>query len=229
MERKTAILVVEDEASIRTGICDMLGFHGYETNGVATGEDGLRCALDGGYALVVLDVMLPGLSGFDVCRALRAARPEQAILMLTARGSEEDVVTGFRSGADDYVTKPFSVAELLARIEALLRRAVRLAATDDGPFDVGAWRVDPASGRAQAGEVAVDLSRREVALLALFARERGRIVSRRTLLAQVWELRHVDQIQTRTVDMHVAKLRKKLGWSEDGPLQTVRGEGYRYT
>ncbi len=230
MEPKTAILVVEDETAIRTGICDLLGFHGYEPHGVATGEDGLRCALDGGFALVVLDVMLPGLSGFDVCRGLRTARPEQAILMLTARGAEEDVVTGFRCGADDYVTKPFSVAELMARIEALLRRAVRPATAEHRPFDVGSWRVDPASGCARAGETAVDLSRREVALLALFARERGRIVSRRTLLAEVWELRHVDQIQTRTVDMHVAKLRRKLGWSEgDGPLQTIRGEGYRYT
>ena len=149
--------------------------------------------------------------------------------MLTARGAEEDVVAGFRCGADDYVTKPFSVAELMARIEALLRRAIRPASASHRPFALGPWRVDPESGRALAGDVAVDLSRREIALLALFARERGRIVSRRTLLAEVWELRHVDQIQTRTVDMHVAKLRRKLGWSEDGPIQTVRGEGYRYT
>src|SRR6185295_9516710 len=111
----------------------------------ASGEEGLREALDGHYALVVLDVMLPGMSGFDVCRQLRAQRPEQAILMLTARGAEEDVLAGFRCGADDYVTKPFSVSELMARIDALLRRAGRLAKPVSEPFEFAAWYVDPAA------------------------------------------------------------------------------------
>jgi DNA-binding response OmpR family regulator len=227
MAAKAPILVVEDESAIRTGLCDVLAFHGHAPEGVASGEDGLRRALASPFALVLLDVMLPGTSGFDVCRALRAERPGQAILMLTARGAEEDILEGFRCGADDYVTKPFSVAELVARVEALLRRTGALAADAAPPFDFGAWRVDPAARTAaRAGETIV-LSSREIELLVLFARERGRIVGRRRLLAEVWGLVNVDGIQTRTVDVHIAKLRKKIG-GDDAPIETVRGEGYRF-
>jgi DNA-binding response OmpR family regulator len=227
MAAKATILVVEDESAIRTGLCDVLAYHGHVPEGVASGEDGLRRALASPFALVLLDVMLPGTSGFDVCRALRAERPGQAILMLTARGAEEDVLEGFRCGADDYVTKPFSVAELVARVEALLRRTGALAADAAPPFDFGAWRVDPAARTAaRAGETIV-LSSREIELLVLFARERGRIVGRRRLLAEVWGLVNVDGIQTRTVDVHIAKLRKKIG-GDDAPIETVRGEGYRF-
>jgi len=116
-------------------VCDVLAYHGHAPDGVESGEDGLRLALATPYALVLLDVMLPGKSGFEVCRELRAARPAQAILMLTARGSEADVLEGFRCGADDYLTKPFSVAELVARVEALLRRAG--VAADPAPFAFG--------------------------------------------------------------------------------------------
>jgi two-component system response regulator RegX3 len=227
MPGKTPILVVEDEAAIRSGLCDVLAYHGHAPDGVASGEEGLRLALDRPYALVLLDVMLPGTSGFDVCRALRAARPAQAILMLTARGSEADVLEGFRCGADDYLTKPFSVAELVARVEALLRRA-GATRDDPSPFAFGAWQVDPASRSAARDGTRVELSGREVDLLALFARERGRIVSRRRLLTELWGLRHADGIETRTVDVHIAKLRKKLGAGEREPIETVRGEGYRF-
>ncbi len=223
---KTPILVVEDEPAIRAGLCDVLAYHGHAPDGVESGEEGLRRARATRYALVLLDVMLPGKSGFDVCRELRAAEPAQAILMLTARGSEDDVLEGFRCGADDYVTKPFSVAELVARVEALLRRAGG-APVDPSPFAFGAWRVDPTARTAADGATTVALSAREVALLALLARERGRIVSRRRLLTEVWGLRHADGIETRTVDVHVAKLRKKLGAGEREPIETVRGEGYR--
>jgi two-component system response regulator RegX3 len=226
MTDKLAILVVEDEPAIRTGLCDVLAYHGHAPDGVESGEEGLRRALATPYALVLLDVMLPGTSGFDVCRELRAARPSQAILMLTARGAEADVLEGFRCGADDYLTKPFSVAELVARVEALLRRAA--VARDPSPFPFGAWRVEPAARRAVRDGTTVALSAREVALLALLARDAGRIVSRRRLLAEVWGLRHVDGIETRTVDVHVAKLRKKLGAGEREPIETVRGEGYRF-
>ena len=227
MAAKVAVLVVEDEAAIRTGLCDVLAYHGYVPDGVASGEDGLCRALATPYALVLLDVMLPGTSGFDVCRALRAERPAQAILMLTARGAEADVLEGFRSGADDYVTKPFSVAELMARVEALLRRTGALDVVAQVPFDFGPWRVDPATRTATSAGDTVSLSSRELALLVLFARERGRIVSRRRLLTEVWGLRHVDGIQTRTVDMHIAKLRRKIG-GESAAIETVRGEGYRF-
>jgi DNA-binding response OmpR family regulator len=228
MTAKLAILVVEDEATICDGLCDVLAYHGHAPTGVASGEDGLQRALSGQYALVLLDVMLPGMSGFDVCRELRAKRPAQAILMLTARGAEDDVLHGFRCGADDYVTKPFSVAELVARVEALLRRAGHLAPAVVEPFEFGVWRVDPAARTAVCKHGTVELTVREVALLALFARERGRIVSRRRLLLEVWGLRHVERIHTRTVDVHIAKLRKKIEARAPGAIETVRGEGYRF-
>ncbi len=227
-ETKLAILVVEDEAAICTGLCDVLAFRGYAPTGVATGDDGLREAMSGRHALVLLDVMLPGLSGFDVCRRVRERNADLPILMLTARGSEEDVLEGFRCGADDYVTKPFSVAELMARVEALLRRAGRVPREAETPFALGGWTVDPAARTAARDGDRIELSRLEVGVLALLARERGRIVSRRVLLREVWGMHHVDGIQTRTVDVHVAKLRKKLGMDEAGPIETVRGEGYRF-
>jgi DNA-binding response OmpR family regulator len=142
------------------------------------------------------------------------------------------VLEGFRCGADDYVTKPFSVAELLARIDALLRRAGCLASAQLEPFAFGAWGVDPSARTATCKQGTIGLTGREVALLALFARERGRIVSRRRLLVEVWGLQHVEQIHTRTVDMHIAKLRKKIASHAAAgaadAIETVRGEGYRF-
>jgi len=228
MANKLAVLVVEDEVSICSGLCDVLAYHGYAPTGVASGEEGLRQGLGGQFALVLLDVMLPGLSGFEVCRELRGKRPTQAILMLTARGAEEDVLEGFRCGADDYVTKPFSVAELMARVEALLRRARAGAPPLVEPFEFGVWRVDPQARTAACRQATIELTGRELALLAFFARERGRIVSRRRLLTEVWGLEHTDHIQTRTVDMHIAKLRKKIAAGESDGIETVRGEGYRF-
>jgi DNA-binding response OmpR family regulator len=170
METKREILVVEDERVLATGICDVLAFHGYAPTAVGSGEEGLQRAIGGHYALVLLDVMLPGVGGFDVCRELRDKRPELAILMLTARGSESDVLEGFRSGADDYVTKPFSVAELMARVEALLRRSLRLPAGDIRPFTLAGWTIDPAARTACDGKRSVELTPREVDMLAVRAR-----------------------------------------------------------
>jgi DNA-binding response OmpR family regulator len=226
---KAAVLVVEDEESIRRGLCDVLAFRGFAPEGVERGDEGLRRGLSREHALVLLDVMLPGLSGFDVCRELRSALPQLPILMLTARGAEQDVLDGFRAGADDYVTKPFSVAELLARIEALLRRSGGAARDEDAPpFAFGPWSVDRQSRTARRGEECVELTALEAALAALFAREPGRILSRRRLLHEVWEVAHPERIETRTVDMHVAKLRKKLGTAGATLIETVRGEGYRF-
>jgi two-component system response regulator RegX3 len=226
-ERRPSILVVEDEEAIRRGLCDVLAYHGYEPLGVSTGEQGLREALAGRHDLVILDVMLPGTSGFDVCRAVREALPAQPVLLLTARGSEESVLRGFESGADDYVTKPFSVSQLLARVRALLRRAGRLPA-DGERFAFGAWQVDAAALRASRGDELVDLSPRELAILGLFVRDEGRIVSRRTLLQEVWGFANADRIETRSVDMQIAKLRRKLDRGGDSLIETVRGAGYRY-
>lgn len=225
MSAKLRILVVEDEPAIRRGLLDVFAHHGFEASGAATGEEGLRAGLSGGHDLVVLDLMLPGISGFDVCERLRTEHPRLPILMLTARGAEEDILRGFRVGADDYVTKPFSLAELLARVKALLRRAGERT-EEIAPFRVGALAIEPARLVARDGDEEIELTRREVELLALLAEERGRIVSRRTLLREVWRFEHADQLETRTVDMHVAKLRKKLGAARD-LIETVRGEGYR--
>ena len=220
------ILVVEDEPAIARGLCDVLAFPGYAPSAAADGEEGLREGLHGGADLVVLDLMLPLRNGFDVCGELRAARPRLPILMLTARGAEEDVLRGFRAGADDYVTKPFSLAELVARVEALLRRCGRLPAAPPQPFALGELRIDPERLVAEGAGAPIELTRRETDLLSLLVRERGRIVSRRTLLHEVWGLENADRVETRTVDMHVAKLRKKLGEAR-ALIETVRGEGYR--
>ncbi|MEM1178528.1 MAG: response regulator transcription factor [Acidobacteriota bacterium] len=224
---KLRVLIVEDEESIRGGLCDLLAFHGYLPEAVATGEEGLERALSGSFQLVLLDIMLPGLSGLDVCARLRAQLPGVQILMLTAKGSEEDVVQGLRAGADDYVSKPFSVRELAARVAVLARRA-EARRRPQRQFRFGPWTVDPEGQRATSGAREVGLSTREVALLDLFAREKGRVVSRRRLLEEVWDMHNVEDIETRTVDVHIAKLRRKIDAPEGASLiETVRGAGYR--
>ena len=221
---KARVLVVEDEASIRDGLCDVLVYHGYSPAAVESGEDGLELATRERFDLVVLDVMLPGLSGFDVCRRLREREAPPPILMLTAKGAEDDVVHGLRCGADDYVTKPFSIRELVARVEALLRRT---GGSREERFSFGPWEVDAAGLAAVAGKREIRLTRREVELLRIFGRRSGRVVSRRTLLQQVWGLINVDDIETRTVDVHIAKLRKKIDGGGRSMIETVRGAGYR--
>lgn len=223
---KSRILIVEDEPSLREGLCDLLVFHGHLPLPADNGEDGLRLGLSGPLDLAVLDVMLPGISGFEVCARLRAARPQLAILMLTAKGSEDDVVRGLTSGADDYVTKPFSLRELMARIDAQLRR-VQAGREPARAFAVGSWRVDPATLRAEDGVRVVELTPREVAILALLAREPGKVISRHRLLEEVWGLTNVEQIETHTVEVHFTKLRSKLGGRDLSPIETVRGAGYR--
>jgi len=228
--RNAAVLVVEDEDAIRRGLCDVLVYHGFVPVEAATGDEGLERALENDWALVLLDVMLPGRSGFEVCTELRAAGCDMPVLMLTARGAEEDVLQGFRCGADDYVTKPFSVAELVARIEALLRRSGQGSAAEEPavPFDFGSWRIDAAELRGSSGGRTVEFTRREVELIELLVRESGRIVSRRRLLRELWGFPDPDRVETRTVDMHIAKLRKKLSPEATSLIETVRGEGYRF-
>jgi DNA-binding response OmpR family regulator len=228
---KLRILVVEDEEPIRRGLCDALAYHGYAPEGAADGAAGLREGLSNPYALILLDVMLPEMSGFEVCSALRDDRPHLPILMVTARGSESDVLEGFRAGADDYVTKPFSVAEVMARVEAILRRSGRLRPEQERPFEFAGWQVEPARLRATKSDCETELTARELTILAFFVRERGRIVSRRTLLAEIWGAPDPDRVETRSVDMQMAKLRKKLGLTVQGGacgIETVRGAGYRY-
>lgn len=234
-EREAArILVIEDEDAIRRGLCDVLAYHGHEPEAAERGDTGLERALSGEHDLLLLDVMLPGVDGFDICERVRALYPKLPILMLTARGSEEDILNGFRCGSDDYVTKPFSVAELIARIEALLRRSLAEradAAREPTPesFHFGSYSVDADRLQAQVLDDAsapIPLTRREIEILALFAGEVGRIVSRRRLLNEIWGYPDPARVETRSVDMQLMRLRRKL----DGVnIETVRGEGYRYT
>ena len=228
MADSARILVIEDEPAIRSGLCDAMAAYGHRCDASPRGDDGLERALAGDYDLVLLDVMLPGLDGFTVCRRLRDRLAGQGILLLTARGSEADVLEGFRAGADDYVCKPFSIAQLMARVEAVLRRVRR---APPQPFTVAGFAVDPATLRASRGAAQVDLNRRDVDLLALFAAAGGRVIDRIELLTAVWGYPRAEAVESRCVDMHLVKLRRKLGeaFGDDGEhlIETVRGEGYR--
>ena len=220
------ILVVEDEDAIRQGLCDVLVFNGYAAEGIPDGSDGCQSALSGGYDLIILDVMLPGMDGFSICREIRRRRPTQPVLILTARGSEDDLVTGFSAGADDYVSKPFSLRELMVRVEALLRRSGR--APGDEQIRYAGVRFDGLNLTATFRERTAPLTRREMDIIAYLLRHRERIVSKGELLTDVWHYKDPD-VETRTVDIHMLKLRKKIAALTDGSglIQTVRGEGYR--
>jgi two-component system response regulator RegX3 len=214
---------VEDEPSIRDGLLDVLVFRGYRTGQAADGAQALRQVAEAPFDLVILDVMLPELDGFSVCERIRRTHADLPVLMLTAKNSEDDVLRGFEAGADDYVTKPFSVRQLLARVQALLKRN-RKAKSD--AFLVGPLEVLPERAVLRGDGAEQELTQKEIDMLRLLSEEPGRIVSRRVLLREVWGMQNAEQVETRTVDVHVGKLRKKLGRHGD-LLETVRGQGYR--
>ena len=227
MDGKASILVVEDETAIRVGLCDVLAYHGFSPLGVDNGDDGLNEALTGRFRLVVLDVMLPGVDGFTIARTVRERLPKQAILMLTAKGAESDVLEGFRAGADDYVPKPFSVPQLVARVQALVRRAAPNATRT---FSLGSLTVDADTLVASTDDRKEELSPRDIEVLAYFSEQLDKVISREDLLRDVWGYAHAEALETRCVDMHIAKLRKKLarlGAGGDALIETVRGAGYR--
>ncbi|KJS32985.1 MAG: transcriptional regulator [Desulfatitalea sp. BRH_c12] len=223
---KAHILVVEDDPAILNGLLDVLVFHGYAAHGEADGALGCAAALQGQYDLVLLDVMLPGMDGFTICRQVRAKRPTQPIIMITAKGSEDDVVNGFKCGADDYVPKPFSLRELMVRLEALLRRSGK--ACGDVTVEWGAIHFDGLNLRAACADRVQDLTRREMDIVVYLFQNQHRIVSKKELLMQVWHYVDAD-IETRTVDIHMLKLRKKITTLNPDAemIETVRGEGYR--
>ncbi len=221
------VLVIEDDAPIRRGLVDALRYAEYEVLECADGREALGMALELKIDLVLLDVMLPGMDGFSILDKLRESRPTLPIIMVTARGAESDRVRGLKTGADDYVVKPFSAHELLARVEAVLRRS------PERPRDVHKLRVDDIIMDLDRREVSwpddrtKSLSDREVDILQYLAGNRDRAVDRKTLLQHVWRL-NPKGLNTRTVDMHIARLREKL---EDDPnqtriIETVRGKGY---
>lgn len=226
---KRRILIVEDDAAIRQGIVDALSFDGYETFAAGTFAEGARMGREVGCDLLLLDLVLPGGDGLDLLADVRLARPTLPVIVLTARGAEDDRVQGLRLGADDYVVKPFSVKELLARVEAVLRRSAErpLDLTEVG-FPGGVADLARAELRFTDGERA-ELSEREIALLRYLAKNHDRVISRDEILAQVWRL-PPNNVRTRTIDMHVAKLREKLRDDANDPsvIVTVRGKGYRF-
>jgi two-component system response regulator RegX3 len=229
MESKPSILVVEDEPAIREGVSDVLVYHGYRVDAVADGNEGLRRALSGRYDLLLLDVMLPGRDGFAICNEVRRADREQPIIMLTARSSDEDIVNGLSLGADDYVAKPFSVAELVLRVKAVLRRSragLELAASIRLP---GGVEIDTRNLSGRRGAQTLAFTRREMDVLQYLHANCERAVSRAELLTRVWGYDRTADIETRTVDIHMAKLRRKVEADPKEPrsLVTVRGAGYR--
>jgi len=223
--RSLRVLVVEDDPAMALALRDGFCFEGHSVLLAADGAEGLRLASQAELDLVVLDVMLPKLSGLDVCRQLRAARSELPILLLTARSQEADKVEGLRLGADDYVTKPFSFVELMARVEALVRRARRREAPETQ--QIGDVTVDFPRLRATRAGAPLDLSPREFAILACLVARRGEVVTREQLLQVVWGYESLPL--TRTVDMHIAKLRRKIEPDPGSPrfVVTVHGRGYR--
>jgi DNA-binding response OmpR family regulator len=226
MTAKADILVIEDDPALLRGLMDVLVFNGYAVRGVADGREGLQAALERPGDLVLLDLMLPNLDGLAVCRAIRARRPHQPVIMITARGSEDDIVAGFKAGADDYIPKPFSLRELMVRVEAVLRRAGKPTAGQN--VQLGGIRFDAQLLTAEARGRAVEITRREMDLVAYFHRHAGRIVTRGELLSEVWHYADAG-IETRTVDIHMLKLRRKIAelTGEEPLIATVRGEGYR--
>ena len=219
------VLIVEDEAALRLGLSDRLESEGYEVAAAADGEEGFALARGGGFDLIVLDVMLPGKSGFDVCRDLRREGVDTPVLMLTARGEVIDRVLGLKLGADDYLTKPFETAELLARIEALLRRS--RPDVEGGVFAFGEVRVDFRGVEVTRAGEPIELSALEFRLLRHLIEHRGEVLGRDRLLDEVWG--YGADVYSRTVDQHVATLRRKIEADPHRPrhIVTVRGLGYK--
>jgi len=225
---KTKILIVEDDPHILLGLEEILRGEGYEVTVCNRGDKAIEAASKNQPSLIVLDVMLPGLSGFDVCKQLRARKVAVPILMLTAKGQEMDKVIGLDLGADDYVTKPFGVRELVARIHALLRRTQGSAgAESDQPFQIGMARIDPKRFELKRGKTTEDLTAKELKLLQLFQARPGEVLSRDKLLNEVWGYNYYGT--TRALDQVMVQLRKKLGDSAENPrhLVTVHGVGYK--
>ncbi len=226
---KTKILIVEDDPHILLGLEELLKSEGYETAACNRGDAALVAVAQHQPGLIVLDLMLPGASGYDICKQLRARKNSTPILMLTAKGQEIDKVIGLDLGADDYVTKPFGVRELLARIQALLRRTGKLGepAAADEIFKIGTALIDPKSFQVKRGKSVDELTAKELKLLQVFHARAGEVLSRDKLLNEVWGYNYYGT--TRTLDQVIVQLRKKLGDTGAEPkyLLTVHGVGYK--
>jgi two-component system alkaline phosphatase synthesis response regulator PhoP len=222
--RTRSIIIVEDDEDIADSIRYNLEREGFRIRVAATGEDALDLILNGPPNLILLDLNLPGMSGFEICRRLReeSATSKVPILMLTARADETDKVLGLNIGADDYITKPFSMRELVARINAALRRSEG-SDLDQPVFDNGSLRIDPSTFRVLYEGREVRFTRKEFALLSELARNQGRVLNRETLLDRIWGMNYFGD--SRTLDVHIRRLRQKLG--DPQLIETVTGIGYR--
>ena len=223
---KTKILIVEDDANIRAGLVEVLRGENFEPVVCERGDDALAAVKRERPALMILDVMLPGRSGYEVCRQVRESKIGLPILMLTAKGQEMDKVIGLDVGADDYVTKPFGLRELIARIHALLRRTQPVLAEDE-PFQIGSASITPKTLSLNRGRVREELTVRELKLLQIFHAHPGEVLSRERLLSEVWGYEYYGT--TRTLDQVIVQLRRKLGDHGDNPrlILTVHGVGYK--
>jgi len=225
---KHRVLVIEDDKAIRQGIVDALKFEGYETLEAADGNEGLKRAKGAACDLLLLDLILPGQDGLDILREVRALRPTLPVIILTARGDEKDRVKGLQLGADDYVIKPFSVLELMARVEAVLRRSPERP-LDLHTIDIPGGVVDfeRCEVRFSDGQ-RTEISKKEMELLRHLACHSGRAVSRDEILSHVWRINPQSIVETRTIDMHIGRLRDKLRDDPASPhvILTVRGKGY---
>jgi len=223
---KARILVVEDDPALLRGLADVLVYNGYQVKCADDGGQGLDAALSEAFDLILLDVMLPTRDGFSVCKEIRKKKPAQGIIIITAKGAEDDIVTGFNAGADDYISKPFSLREVMVRVEAVLRRTGK----NPGDAEIHFRDIffDGKNLVAKYQKQTAELTRKEMDIVAYLHRYRDRIVSKKELLTEVWQYADAD-IETRTVDIHMLKLRKKiLRLIGDTPfITTIRGEGYR--
>jgi len=220
------ILIADDEPEIVRGLEDNLRFEGYQTVSATNGQDAIALALSDAPDLVLLDIMMPRMSGWDVCRELRRRGVDVPVIMLTARGAEVDRVLGLELGADDYVTKPFSLRELLARVRAVLRRPGPRQKFEE--FAFGDVRVRPSGRQVFKAGCEVRMTRKEFDLLVFLVEHRGEVITRERLLDEVWGYERFPT--TRTVDTHVLKLRRKFEADPDRPrwILTVHGQGYRF-
>ena len=229
MPHKFRILVVEDEDAIRTGLVDVLVYHGFDVDYAVDGPGGLDRAVRGTFDLILLDVMLPGMDGFEICDRIRQKDREQPIIMLTAKTADEDIILGLSLGADDYVAKPFSVTQLVLRIRAVLRRS-RVALDRDSHIHLnGDIEIDSRNLNGHRGDQLLSFTRREMDILQYLNAHADRPVPRDELLTRLWGYTRDMGIETRTVDIHIAKLRRKIEPDPAHPrhLVTVRGAGYR--
>lgn len=231
MQSKLRLLIIEDEPAILTGLLDLFVYHGYDVDASQDGRLGLEKALLGNYDLIILDLMLPTLDGFAICDAIRQHSREQPLVILTAKTTDEDIITGLTLGADDYVAKPFSVRELVLRVEAVLRRSAKHRYVEAQLCIGEHLQIDTRNlvGTQRGNAEPILFTRREVDILQYLKQHHDRPVSREELLVEVWGYAKASRFETRTVDIHMAKLRRKIEPNSKVPtvLITVRGEGYR--